>query len=305
MSKELISIFAALLVLLVFAFIESLRHVGKVQLMTRMGEQPELNRHRALSVSNSTFGTMCNRVLGKSVDDNTFTKIATFLGINVDLLQHKIELLGKEEEISVVEIIVLKVIGIFCGVLIAIWAFSAKSMILAILGFIVFVALFMIPADKINDEIKERENRIQGELPNFISQVYMCIESGAPLREALMTVSTKTGGYVGKAVLDAFLAAQYSGRWEEELSQMARGMQVEALEDFVTDILIASQKGTSVSETLRSEVEHINKLEKARQKERVASLNSKMLLPMVVFFLLPIFAIVLLPALLQAAELLK
>ena len=132
----------------------------------------------------------------------------------------------------------------------------------------------------------------------------MCIEAGAPLQEALSTVAENVGGILGPLFKDAFIKASYGGRWEDELYQMTIGVNVEPLEDFVNDILISHAKGTSINETLRTEVAHIHKIAAAKRKEEISKLDTKMMLMLVVFCLIPVFLIIMMPAFLQAMSVL-
>lgn len=303
MTIELIGFLVGLLVLLIFGFIYSLRFAEKVSLNERI--IAPTGNERSYRVSNSSFGKFYRARIQKKVSDSTLLKVATVFGINIDVLQEKIELVGMSDDISAVEIVVYKILGILSGVLLGMAAFSSKNLILGIIAFISFAALFLLPADKVNDKVKEREQDIVSELPQFIEQVYLCIEAGASLREALEFVSRRTGGTLGKNFQDAFLRAHYTGRWEAEVLEMVSTLKVEALEDFVNDILIASEKGVSIHDTLRKEVETITMVKKAIDKERIGTLSTKIILPMMIFFILPMFIIVMLPPLLDCLKMLE
>ena len=303
MSIEVISFLVALLVLLVFGFIYMLNFSTKVELGERLGSVKNVGS--GFKVSGSSFGRFYQEKIQKKVSDSTLTRLSSLFGINMDAMQEKIELVGMEDSISAVEIVVLKIIGIIAGVALGVGAVSAKSMPLAIIAFVVFIALFFVPAEKITDKEKEREAEIMLELPVFIEQCYLCIEAGQTLREALEYVAAKTGGIVGKNFQDAFLRARYTGRWETEVTEMASVLKVSALEDFINDVLIASEKGVSIHETLRKEVGIINMLKRANDKERISAVSSKILLPMAFFFLLPMLAVVMAPALIECLAMLE
>ena len=222
----------------------------------------------------------------------------------MEYLQNQIRILHKEDTISAVEILAMKILGVIAGAAIAVYALGIKDLTTGIIALIVFISLYYLPQDKIKEGLKERENQVVRELPLFIEQVYMCIEAGAPLQESLMTVAENNGGVLGPLFKEAFIKSSYGGKWEDELYQMIRGVNVEPLEDFVNDILISHAKGTSINDTLRNEVDHIHKIASARQKEMIAKLDTKMMVMFVVFGLLPVLLIVGAPIFLQAMSIL-
>lgn len=301
MTKESISFLAALLVLLVFAFLSSIKYVGRINLQTRM---QGVETKRGFPVSKSRFGRFYGRYVQTKVTEDEIHKMARLFGVDMDYVQKQIKLAGKEADISAIEIVMLKLLGIIGILIFGGAAFIARSTELGIFGVFVFLALFLLPTEKITDEIKKREEQIRLELPLFIEQTYMCTEAGATLRDALETVAYKTGGSLGEAFIKAFTQGAYSGRWEQGLTNMAEEMRIEPLEDFVHDILIAHEKGVAINTALREEVTHIQVIDRNKKREAINALPTKMFFYMMVFFLLPTMIIVLMPAMLLTQSLL-
>ncbi len=297
MSLLMLSVLGGLLLFLVFAFFYSLTKAEKVNIYEKLDRVDEYRP--SYRVSDSAFGRYCDNMLSKD-KSGTFFKVAKYLEVDLEHLQKQICILGKEGAISAVEILAMKIIGLIAGLAIVVYSFVIGDMFTGLLGLIIFLSLYSLPTEKIKDGMKEREEQIIGELPQFIEQVYMCIEAGAPLQESLITVSDNIGGILGPLFKEVFVKASYGGGWEEELFQMTLSVNVEPLEDFVNDILISHAKGTSIHETLRSEVAHIHKIAAAKRKEQVSKLDTKMMLMMVVFCLIPVFLIIMLPAFLNA-----
>ena len=301
MSITMISVLCGLLVLLLCAFFYSLTRAEKVDIRYKLGEEEYINQ---FMVSNTVFGQYCSNVLNHT-SESKISSIATTLGVDMREIQRQIKLAKLDKTISAVEILALKIIGIIAGAAIGAFAIITKELIVGLLAIIAFVGLFYIPMDKVKDKLKDREGEILNELPEFIEQVYLCIEAGAPLQESLRVVAEQSKGVLGDMILTAFTRASYGGGWENELYELAVSTDIEPLEDFINDILISHAKGTSIHETLRREVEHMNIITKARQKEMVNALESKMILPITVFFLLPAGVIIFVPVILQALEVLS
>ena len=310
MSILTISVLIGALVLVIGAFFASLFTTERVDLDGRFSAEDVARQINAgmrnLPVSGSRFGKFYNRFLGKrmtySIQKNAESGV---IKTDVAELQRKIELLGLQDKTSAVEIITKKYLGLMSFFVLGIPAILSRQMIWILIAVIVFLSLFLLPESKLNDEVKSREDNIVMELPGFIEQVYMCIESGAELKGALVLVSSKYGGVLGKAFIGAFDAARISGDWTKELLGMAAEMKVEALQEFITDITVAYEKGNPLAETLKDEVKHINVIRKARNKEIVQSLSNKLLLPITLFIFLPMMLLVIFPTIIQALSIVQ
>ena len=81
-------------------------------------------------------------------------------------------------------------------------------------------------------------------------------------------------------------------------------MKIDALQEFITDVTVAYQKGTPLADTLRKEVGHINSIRRARNKERVNSLEQKLVIPITFFIFLPMLVLSIFPAAMQAMSIL-
>ena len=84
---------------------------------------------------------------------------------------------------------------------------------------------------------------------------------------------------------------------------MAARIQVEPLQDFVVDIIMANAKGISVIDTLEEAAEHINSIRRSRAMMAVGALESRAMLLVMVFSLVPTMG-VLLPVLINSLAIL-
>lgn len=302
MSIVVISVLCSLQFILMIAFINSLLRKEKIDLENRFTKEDieeKIYGVSSLPTSNSMIGKIYRRHIEKKVDIKFIGTISTLLGMNLDIVQSKIKIL-KLENISAIEILLLKVIGIFAGVITIVPAIITKNLVLGIIGFLLFVVLFLIPLDKINEAVKKREESILKELPQYIELTYMCINAGATLKEALELVAQKQGGVLGEEMNKAFVLSQYSGGWTVEITEMALNIGVKPLQEFINEILSAQKKGSEVAESLKKSVEQITILQNSKVKEKIASLENRMMFPIMLFFMLPMMAIILAPTLIQA-----
>lgn len=304
MSIPVLSFLVTVLVILISMFIYSLFDSQKVDLLGRVDDialNSILKRNKGYEPSGSSFGKFYKkhleiRFIGK------LEKLSSLLGVNMDYLQEKIELAGMKEKISAVEILALKVIGLMIIPVVGIPVLMSKQLFFSLLAFILFVALFFLPSEKVNDAIKEREKAIIHELPQLIEQLYMCMESGANLKPSLEIVSQKIGGVLGRELQAALTLSLYSGSWEKELTEMAEKTNVEPLQDFINDILIAFDKGISIVDILQEEVKHINSIRRSKLREERQTLQSKLIIPISLFFLLPTMVIIMFPIVIESLK---
>lgn len=307
MSISLLSILVAVLVVLILMFIYSLFESKKVDLLGRVDDvmlNSILNRNKVYEPSGSSFGRFYKKHLEIHLMGR-LEKVSSILGVNMDYLQGRIELAGMKEKISAVEIMALKIIGLMVIPVIGIPTIISKQFMFSLLAFVFFVAVYFLPNEKINDAIKEREKKIIHELPQLIEQLYMCMESGANLKPALEIVSKKLGGELGQELQMALTKSLYSGSWEKELTEMAEKINVEPLQDFTNDILIAFNKGVSIVDMLQEEVKHINSLRRSKLREERQTIQGKLIIPITLFFVLPTMAIIMLPIVLESLKVLS
>ena len=302
-----VSILVSALVLLMFAFFYSLFRVEKIDLEDRFSEE-DIGRRlqrgtRSYPVSKTLYGKFYGKFFGQKMTYRLQTGRNLF-NVDLDGLQRKIELLGLEEKTSAVEIVTLKYLGLASIVLIGIPAVASRQMFWMLMALVVFLSLFLLPTSKINEAVKNREDTCMTELPGFIEQIYMCIESGAELRGALVLVSSRSEGVLAQAFQKAFQDARFSGDWIKEVLSMGASMKIDALQEFITDITVAYQKGIPLADTLRQEVAHINSIRRARNREKVNSLAQKLVIPITIFIFLPMIVLSIFPAAMQAMEIL-
>lgn len=296
MTIEIMSGLCALLVLLTGAFFYSLTVSDRIDLTRYYGTEKRLYR-----TSGSEFGRIYDKYLEKPFGE-MFRKAGALLGMNFQELEEQIQIAGMENKTSAIEIAALKVLGLLFLPAGVISVYVSKDMLYGIIVFVIFAALYLLPEAKLRDRTRERKDRILSELPSFIEQVYLCAETGANLKPALETVSYRFGGELGKIFTEAFRMDGLSKPWDRELLGNCRKLRVEALEDFVTDILGANTTGISINETLKNEVKHINSIHKAHIREKTQKLESGMTIPIMAFFVLPMMAIIMLPIVLEMMD---
>lgn len=301
------SILGAVMAALIIAFFWSLLTAEKVDLAGRIERERVAEMadvENTSRISETGYGRMYKTIIRKRVGASGIQKIATFLGVDMWTLQESVELAGLAEKTSAEELVSMKFLGICGAVLFGGVGLASRDLLYAAAAAVSFFAGFVLPQDKIKAALKKRSSDILNELPGFIERTYMCMESGANLKQALGTVAETSGGVLGQEFMRAFALAGYGTGWEKELELMAARIQVEALQDFVVDVIMANAKGISVIDTLEEEAEHINSIRRSQAMMAVGALETRVMLLVMVFSLVPTMGVLLLPVLINSLAIL-
>lgn len=308
MSVLNISILAGALVFLLFLFVMSHYSGERIDLEGRHTrgdvEQKVYGREKSLMVSRSRFGKAYTSLTGETGITYRIRRMAGLFGIDLYELQEKIELVGMEDRTSAIEIVAMKILGLLSLPVIGIPAMMSANILYVLIAFLIFLSLFSLPQAKVRGAEKEREDAIIRSLPVFIEQVYMCIEAGSNLYDALMLVSEKSKNALGEVFLKAFRNAEVSGSWTKEFVEAGKVLDMDAFTDFVNNVVVAHQKGIDISGALRAEVNHINAIRRARIRANTSELEAKLVLPMAAFCFLPMMALAVLPPMIAALSML-
>lgn len=308
LSVTLMSVLGAVMAGLIIAFLISIFSSEKVDLAGRLDKTRVRDlideSPGASHISNTRYGTFYRKVMRKRIGDKGIRKLAQLFGMDLSALQENIELAGMKEKISAEEIVSIKFWGLCGGVLFGGAGILYQDMMYVMAGGVIFFAGFMLPQDKIKGELKRRNASIIDELPGFIERTYMCMESGANLRQALEMMTETSGGVLGREFKAAFALADYGTGWERELELMGERIHVEALQDFVVDIIMANSKGISVTDTLKEEAEHINTIRRSNAMMAIGALETRVMLLVMVFSLVPTMGILMLPVLINSLAIL-
>lgn len=300
LTIETLTVIAGLIAMVIVLFIYVITRPKKMNLGDRMRSNSSFVR--TYTCSESKFGRFYRKRLNKLMPERSLSGFGKFMGVNFDILNEKILVAGKKDETSVMEILALKVLGI--GVLVigaAAFVFS-KNLFVAVIAFYGFAMLFLVPEADIDNEIKKKREDVEAHLMRYVENTRLCMVAGADLEESLRMIAENTEGELGRIVQQAFISATYTGSWEEELTAAADTLKVEEFQNFVSDLVTARKTGTDIESALLSEVERLDAVNEARIMGSVKALPSKLGALQVLFCMIPMFGIVMLPAVIQLLE---
>lgn len=296
MDVKLMSVLAGSLGALIVVFIYQITRTGRVDISGRTGSKSRYAH------SSSGFGRFYENGLNRIIPESTAVKFAGLTGCNMDLIQSQIEALGIQESITAIEVAVMKVLGVLC-VLLSAAGFVLTENLYILIGLLsVGAALYMLPEARIKEMLAEQKSSMEAQLPLFIEQTYLCIAAGSTIQDALKYVAENTDGVLGLRVRQAFINSMYGARWSDELIKIASDLRLGAFEDFVNDIVVADATGVNIEETLKEEVEHINRINRARVMGEIKALEAKLSPMQIVLCMVPMMGIIMLPIVVQIIE---
>lgn len=191
--------------------------------------------------------------------------------------------------VGMLALIVGAVLGFFIH-----WVFG-------VIGVAVFFFVFYIPYKKPEYIASKKKREILDEIPRFIDMLETALRIGLPVAEAITTTAKYlTGTTIAKEFLTSIAEMQIGAySWQQALNRLANKYEIDVLSDFVMDIVTAYEKGVSVQQSVSKKNREIKLTRSLQIKSNAQRLNSTILLPITIFKLLPLLAIIGIPLFLQ------
>ena len=150
--------------------------------------------------------------------------------------------------------------------------------------------------------IRKRQRQITIGLPDALDLTVVCVEAGLPLDQALLRVGEDLK-YAHPELREEFYLANLEMRAgkprAEALRNLATRTGVDDVRLLVAALVQTDRFGTSISQALRMYSDALRTERRRRAEEQAAKTATKMVIPLVVFALLPLLFVTLGPALIQ------
>jgi len=150
--------------------------------------------------------------------------------------------------------------------------------------------------------IRDRQRQITVGLPDALDLTVVCVEAGLALDNALLRVGEDLK-YAHPALSDEFYISNLEMRAgkprAEALRSLAARTGVEDVRALVSALVQTDRFGTSIAQALRLYSDALRTERRRRAEEAAAKTSTKMIIPLVVFALLPLIFVTLGPALIE------
>src|SRR5258706_596603 len=157
---------------------------------------------------------------------------------------------------------------------------------------------FILPRFLLKRAIKKRQLRIRLALPDALDLTVICVEAGLGLDQALMRVAQDLD-HAHPELSEEFRLVNLEMRAgkprTEAMRNLAERTGVDDIRSLVGVLIQTDRFGTSVAQALRVHSDSLRTERRQRAEEQAAKTTIKLVPPLVVFVLLPLFFVVLGP----------
>lgn len=173
---------------------------------------------------------------------------------------------------------------------------------IVILTVLLTVLLFVTPDVVLSARAAERQRAILFALPDMLDQMTICVEAGLAFEAAMARAGQTNDGPLAQEIVHTLQEVQVGVGRREALSALAARSHVPDLRHFVTAILQAERYGVPVARVLNDQANELRLKRRQRAEEAARKLPLKLLFPLILFVLPPMFIIVIAPAILQLTD---
>jgi tight adherence protein C len=196
--------------------------------------------------------------------------------------------------------IVLLLIGVFYVFIIV----GDKYSLTVRVGGIIFAAYLgvKLPELFLRNQTSKRQLSMKRALPDAMDLLLICVESGVSIEHAFRKVASEIGGQSVPLAEELTLTTaelSYLQERRQAFENLAARTGVEAIKSICTALVQAERYGTPVGLALRVLAQESRDMRMNEAEKKAAALPPKLTVPMILFFLPVLFAVILTPALIQ------
>lgn len=218
-------------------------------------------------------------------------------------LERKLMLAGRPTNWPLERVLATKLMLGGVGVLMVVLRVLADSSPTVVIAMIVVAfLLYFTPDIVLSARATERQREILTALPDSLDQMTICMEAGLGFEAAMARASQTNSGPLAQELTRTLQEMQVGVARRSALRGLADRNTVTDLRHFVTAVLQSEQYGVPISDVLRSQATELRVKRRQRAEEAARKLPLKLLFPLVLFIMPPLFIILAGPAALQFTE---
>lgn len=194
----------------------------------------------------------------------------------------------------------LRIMGVFvfvCGILLSVVLVSIFPLLIGIIAYFICASYL---TTKIKKESEFKRATMVIEMSRFVDLLLSALEVGMPIEIAIQQTSENVPCMLSEELRASFVTVNMGAKnWQKALEDIARLYEVDQLSDFVLDITTAYNKGVSVTDAVARKAYEIKQSALLLAKERTAKMSNVILVPVTIFKILPLMAIMMIPIIAQ------
>ena len=165
---------------------------------------------------------------------------------------------------------------------------------------VLILGLGVYRVQQFQKQAEARKRELREELPRFIDLFLTALYVGMPVEAAIEKTARCLPGTISEELKQAAAETQIGAKsWQQAMEQVALRYQVDTFNDFVLCLTTAYEKGVSITEAVSRKADEIRQINLLNAKERAAKLSNIILVPVMIFKILPLLAIMLIPIMIQ------
>lgn len=192
------------------------------------------------------------------------------------------------------------------GVMVATTAFPGHAPLYQKIGCVVGFTVFgyYLPPLLLKNQIDKRKVEIGRAWPDAVDLLLICVETGMSIEHAFKRIAQEMAGTSIELAKEMSLAnaeLNYLQERRQAYENMANRIDLEAVRAVMGCLIQSEKYGTSLGVSLRVLAQESREMRMAAAEKKAAALPPKLTVPMILFFLPVLFAVIITPAVLQVS----
>jgi tight adherence protein C len=158
------------------------------------------------------------------------------------------------------------------------------------------------PSVAVKNSIQNRQRKIQLGLPDALDLFVICAEAGLGLEAAIVRVAREIGAGAPELADELGLTAIELGflpNRRDALANLTRRVDAAPIRNLVNTLTQTERYGTPLAQSLRVLAAEFRNMRMMKAEEKAARLPATLTVPMIVFIMPPLFAVLIGPAIVQ------
>ncbi|MCX5516646.1 type II secretion system protein [Kaistia algarum] len=161
---------------------------------------------------------------------------------------------------------------------------------------------FYLPILYVANVVSKRQSSIRQAWPDALDLILICVEAGMSVETAFRKVSEEIGAQSGPLAEELMLTTaelSYLPERRQAYENLASRTGIDSVKAVVTALIQAERYGTPLGDSLRVMAQESRDQRMNEAEKKAAALPPKLTVPMILFFLPVLFAVILGPAIIQ------
>lgn len=161
---------------------------------------------------------------------------------------------------------------------------------------------YYLPSILLKNRIEKRKVEIGRVWPDAVDLMLICVETGMSIEHAFKKVAEETAGASIELAKEMSLTTaelSYLQERRQAYENMSKRIDLDAVKSVMGCLIQSEKYGTSLGISLRVLAQESREMRMAAAEKKAAALPPKLTVPMIIFFLPVLFAVIITPAALQ------